>query len=110
MLVLRERLVLLVGARKYERSGGTPVVYACCAGLATADRGRPPFLADRGVFRRKMYILGLYCSREPKRLELHRMYELQQRILGHRIRRPIAINRDGFSMMFPLLRERCIVE
>ena len=39
----RERLVLLVGARKYERSGGTPIVCTCCAGLATADRGRPPF-------------------------------------------------------------------
>ena len=51
--------MLLVGARKYERSGGTPSVCACCAGLATVDRRRPPFLADRGVFRRKMCILGL---------------------------------------------------
>ena len=37
--------------------------------------GDPHFLADRGVIRRKMYILGLYCSHEPvQRLTLERVW------------------------------------
>ena len=98
--------MLLVGARKYERPGDTPDVCACCAGLATADSGRPPFLADRGVFRRKMYILGLLLFFESPQLGVTPGYITPTTVLGYRNRRPIAINHEGFSMM--LLRERCI--
>ena len=101
--------MLLVGARKYERSGDTPSVCACCAGLATADSGRPPFLADRGVFRREMYILGLllFLPESSAWSYTKEVHITSIMILGHRNRRPIAMNHEGFSMM--LLRERCIV-
>ena len=38
--------MLLAGAGGYKRPGDTPKVRACCAGLATADNGRPPFLTN----------------------------------------------------------------
>ena len=44
--------------------------------------GDPHFLADRDVFRRKMYILGLYCSHEPNAWSYTGVYELQQRFMG----------------------------
>ena len=57
------------------------------------------------IFRRKMYIRRLYYSHEPNAWG-YTGARTSTTILGHKNRRPIAINHEGFSMM--LLRERCI--